>query len=296
MNMARRVETRASLTAELTCICRAGSSVERNEYYKSEDNVALQILPNPIKTLIQNPFYRKLHFGFGAPKGLYEYIIVRTKYIDNIYKMAIDNKIVQIIILGAGYDTRAIRLNKNSKQIKIFELDTIFTQNAKLNLYKKNNIAIPNNLYFAAINFEKEELSNKFDEIGIVMNKKSLYIIEGVTMYLKPEAVDKLFNNISKYMDKGSIVVFDYIYRDILRQEKKHYGEKGTNATVKRANESFQFGLEANAIGDYMNKFHLKVIDHLDAKEMEKRYFTDKKGKIIHPINDIHCLATIQKI
>ena len=127
-------------------------------------------------------------------------------------------------------------------------------------------------------------------------NRKSLYIIEGVTMYLEPGAVDRIFAEISKYMGKESVVVFDYIYSDVLRKEKKRYGEIGTIATVKKANESFQFGMEQNAIAEYMMKYKLNVIDHLDAKEMEKRYFTNGNGNIIHQVNDIHCLVTVQKI
>jgi methyltransferase (TIGR00027 family) len=294
--MARRVESRASLTAELTCICRAGSSAEKNLFYKSEDTIALQILPEPIRTLIKIPFYRKLHFGFGAPKGLYEYIITRTKYIDSIYKNALENKITQIVILGAGYDTRAIRLPNDYNQLKIYELDSIFTQQTKIKYYKNNGIQIPENLIFVPINFEKENLCNKFEDIGMKKNKKCLIILEGVTMYLEPTAVDLLFTEISRYMGKESIIVFDYIYNDVLRQGGKHYGEKGAIATVKRANESFQFGIENNSISEYLLKYYLQVIDHLDAKEMERRYFTDINGKIVHHVNDIHCLVTAQKI
>jgi methyltransferase (TIGR00027 family) len=294
--MARRIESRPSLTAELTCICRSGSSVEKNLFYKSEDAIALQILTEPIKTLIQHSFYRKLHFGLGAPHGLYEYIIIRTKYIDAIFKTAIENKINQVLILGAGYDTRAIRLPNNRNKVKIYEFDSVFTQQSKIKMFTTNDIQIPENLIFIPINFEKEKLSNKLLEIGVKRNQRSLYIIEGVTMYLEPSAIDVLFTEISKYMGKDSIVVFDYIYNDVIRQEKKHYGETEAIATVKKANESFQFGIEKGSITNYLLKYNLQVIDHLDAREMERRYFTDNKGKIIHQVNDIHCLVTAQKV
>jgi methyltransferase (TIGR00027 family) len=294
--MTRRVESRPSLTAELTCICRAGSSVEKNPFYKSGDVIALQILPQPIKTLIQNPFYRKLHFGFGAPKGLYEYIIVRTKYIDTVYQTAVENKASQVVILGAGYDTRAIRLPNNLRQMKIYEFDSVFTQQSKIKIYTSNAIQIPENVNFVPINFEKESLVEKFEAIGMKRNQKSLFILEGVTMYLEPAAVDVLFEDISNFMGKESLIVFDYIYDEVLRQEKKHYGETGAIAAVKKANESFQFGIEKGSIAEFLLKVNLQLTDHLDAKEMERRYFSDRDGKIIHPINDIHCLATAQKL
>jgi methyltransferase (TIGR00027 family) len=293
--MERRIESRASFTAELTCICRAGSSMEKNVFYKSGDSTALHILPEPIKTLLKIPFYRKLHFGLGAPKGLYEYIIVRTKYIDRIFQNALERQIVQIAILGAGYDTRAIRLPTNPKHVKIYEFDSTYTQELKQNLYRKNRITVPDNLVFAPINFEKENLGAKFEAIGFRKGQKCLFIIEGVTMYLAPSAVDAMFSEISNFMGKESMAVFDYIYSDVLRSENKHYGETATTTTVKKANESFQFGIEKEKINDFLRQYGLNVMDHLDAKEMESRYFTDEDGKVIHHVNDIHCLVTAEK-
>jgi len=294
--MKRRIEMGTSHTAELTCICRAGSSLEKDPYYRSEDYIALQILPSPINTLLKIPFYRTLHFGFGAPKGMYEYIITRTKYIDSTFENSIENGFTQVAILGAGYDTRAIRLSNNINQVRIFEFDSLFTQQAKIKIYQQKNIQIPEYLRFVSINFEKENLLEKFEEAGFMRDQKSLFIIEGTLMYLEPSSVKVLFKAISEYMGKESIIVFDYIYLDVLRHEKKHYGGTEAMNTVIKANESYQFGLEKDSISAFLSEYHLQVLDHLNAKEMEKRYFTDQKGRLIHHINDIHCLVTAKKV
>src|SRR5512140_1179946 len=119
MEMKKRIETTSSRTAEWTCICRAASSLETNPCYRSTDTVALRILPAPIKQLIQIPLYRTLHCRWGVPKGMYEYVIARTKYMDAVYQRAILERFEQIALLGAGFDTRAIRFPVEDGRTKI---------------------------------------------------------------------------------------------------------------------------------------------------------------------------------
>ncbi len=58
-------------------------------------------------------------------------------------------------------------------------------------------------------------------EAGFEENRKSLFLLEGVTMYLSHTATDSTFSIIRDVAGKGSMVVFDYIYAGVLRQEKK---------------------------------------------------------------------------
>jgi len=58
------------------------------------------------------------------------------------------------------------------------------------------------------------------------MGKKSLFFLEGVTMYLSQEALDDTFRFIADVSGRGSLIVFDYIHAGVLRRENKYYGEK----------------------------------------------------------------------
>ena len=71
-----------------------------------------------------------------APTGVYKYVIARTKYIDAVFKEALAEKFDQILLFGAGFDTRALRFQTEAQHTRIFELDAPFTQQAKLQQYK----------------------------------------------------------------------------------------------------------------------------------------------------------------
>jgi methyltransferase (TIGR00027 family) len=315
--MKKRLETSGSRTAEWTCICRAASSLETNAYYRSDDTIALKILPSPIKNLIQNPLYRKVHCYVGAPKGAYHYIIARTKFFDAVYQQAIAENYDHIVILGAGFDTRAIRFPSVEGRTRVHEFDSRNTQQAKLDWYRRGNISIPPNVVLEAVDFEKESLRAKWEAIGFPKNKRCLFVVEGVLMYLEPGAVDELFLMMSETMGEHSCVAFDYVYADVLRHERgrygeavpspvprfsqiadalRHgrgrYGEAGIVRSVSRVHEGWQFGIEKGEIARFLARYGLHLVSHLSAREMEETYFKDDRGRIVGHVNGAHGLAT----
>lgn len=80
-----RIETKTSRTAEFTCMSRAASYREKRECYKGADNIAYVLVPGFVKLLLRFPRACQLFNKYLAPKGIYEYIIARTKYIDSVF-------------------------------------------------------------------------------------------------------------------------------------------------------------------------------------------------------------------
>ena len=119
-NGKRRIETRTSRTAEFTCMSRAASYRETRGCYKGTDNIAYALVPGFIKLLLRFPRFCKLYNKYLAPKGIYEYVIARTKYIDSLFIDAFEQGFDQIVIFGAGFDSRAQRFNGLNKKTKIF--------------------------------------------------------------------------------------------------------------------------------------------------------------------------------
>jgi methyltransferase (TIGR00027 family) len=162
----RRIEHKTSRTAAMTCMSRAASYLERNPGYHSDDYLAVRILPKFIALLIHISLFRRLLARRLAPLGVYEYVIARTKYNDAVFKKALTNQFDQILIFGAGYDTRSLRFHEKSQHTQIFELDEPHTQEAKIRQLQKRRLDIPSNVVFIAIDFEKESLSRKLEKGG----------------------------------------------------------------------------------------------------------------------------------
>jgi len=292
--MGKRIESTTSRTAELTCISRACSAMEKRKQYKSDDYIALLLLPAWFKTIIRLPLAKKIFTRFIAPKGIYEYVISRTKYIDSVFNQAILQDFDQILIFGAGFDSRALRFKNETNQVKIFELDVIVTQQSKINQYQRRNLKIPENLTFISIDFDKDSLSEKLDESGFQKGLKSLFILEGLIMYLQPESVDFTFTTIQNYSGKGSWVVFDSVHDSVLQHEKKRYGEDGIVETVSKAGERWNFGLNQDQIVRFLNEYGMDLKDQKNSKDLEKDYFTSSNGQTVGCVNGTHFLVTAE--
>jgi len=289
----RRIDSKSSRTAGFICMYRAASYLEKNELYKSEDYIAPKLLPVPLKFLIK---YRLINFKWPFfPKGIYEYVIARTKYLDNIFKESIENGIDQILLFGAGFDTRAVRFTVKNMKTKIFELDTLYTQTAKIEQFRKRDISISGNTIFIPIDFHVDSVSEKLESSGFNRNKTTLFIMEGIIQYLTKEAVDELFKLIYELSVPGSRAVFDYIYASVLRRENIYHGESNIYKKVNSAREPWLFGIEKGETEAFVKNYHFQLIQDLDSEDLEKMFFRDESGNIVAKINGTHCIAYIEK-
>ena len=291
----KRIEAQASRTAEWTCLCRAISSLEQNRFYKSDDRLALSLLPYFLMLLIRIPFAGRLMLRLFAAQGIYEYVIARTKYIDTVFRQALFEHFSQILLFGAGFDTRALRFQKEARQTRIFELDAPATQQAKIQQYRKRNLSIPANLVFIAIDFDKELLPDKLDTAGFRADRRSLFVLEGLLMYLEPESVHQTFQNIRHYAGAGSRVVFDYLKASVLRHENALYGQSRIAQSVRKAGEQWRFGLDPAEIEQFVNPYGFEVSDHKCARELEAIYFQDTDGQLIARVNGTHCIVSASR-
>ncbi|HWR44864.1 SAM-dependent methyltransferase [Sporomusa sp.] len=280
--MSKRIETKVSITAQGTCLMRAISYYEQDKYYKSDDYIAPLIIPQFLNFLAKYTISRTvLKKRFFKNPGLYEYIISRTKFIDNVFKNLAAN-IEQVLIFGAGFDSRAIRFKDELKNAKVFELDAPVTQQAKIHRLKGKNIEIPGNLKFISLDFTKESLSQKLDEAGFQKHRTCLFVLEGLTYYLNQESIDSTLSLISDYSAKDSLLVFDYASALAIRQEHIHDDPKIKEhyQFLAKAGEKPGFTLEG-PIQDFLAKYNFQLIDELDSTKLAEMYFNKEELGLI---------------
>ena len=106
----RRIETRASGTADIMCLARAASYKDKRECYSGPDDIAYILVPPFFKLLLKSTWLMKPLIRLFYPKGMYEYIIAGTKYFDAVFVQALKQEFEQVVIFGAGLDSRALRL------------------------------------------------------------------------------------------------------------------------------------------------------------------------------------------
>jgi methyltransferase (TIGR00027 family) len=273
----RRIETRASRTADITCGCRAISFYESNPFLKSSDWIAPMLLPRTFQTLLKIPYADKVLRYMLGPRGVYEWVIARTKYIDTLFEKAGEETFKQVLILGAGFDSRAVRFHKELAGARVFELDSGTTQLMKTIQYLKRGIIIPDNVTFIPINFEMESVTQKLEKAGFIKGAKTLLLIEGTVQYLKPDLVRQTMSSILELTGSGSRLILEY-------------GEAGMTEWLESGVEHLKFGLSENLVEEFLIDAGYHLLDRKDSKALEKTFFTDTRGRIrgkVHSMQSI---------
>jgi methyltransferase (TIGR00027 family) len=233
----RRIEREGSSTAGYTCFSRACATRERDERFRGPDHLAEIFMP-PIPNILLNvTFLRKWCMRKMFPTGIYEYVLARTRVFDEAFVDALERGFSQIVLLGAGMDTRALRFQDRNRDTTIFELDIDATQQYKCEVYKRKKTALPDTLVFVPIDFNKQRLADVLSQAGYREQQRTLFLWEGVTMYLEADTVDSTLAFIRSSAAEGSIVAFDYVRASVLRRENTLYGEKGGYDRVVQAGE-----------------------------------------------------------
>jgi methyltransferase (TIGR00027 family) len=292
----KAIETRVSDTASFMCLFRAMSSIEDRAEYHGNDDMAIVFIPSKIKLMLKSKRLSHIFLRLVTASGMYEYVIARIRCFDDRFRQALTEGFDQVMIFGAGFDTRAIRFSRINKGTKIFELDAPVTQEMKVRLLKEKNVALPDNLIFVPLNFNTQSLEDRLDEAGFKKGVKTLFLLEGVTMYLTANAVDGTFEFMTKNSGAGSMVTFDHIYASVLRNENRYYGEKGMVKAVSRKGESFAFGIEEGKTGDFVSKHGLSMVEQSSSGDLERKYFTTPDGQLKCRVNGTHNIVTVKKL
>ena len=207
-----------SLTAELTTFARAAESARPEIRRLCHDPLAREFLNTPLRILAGSRILAGLVVWWAerlAP-GVPGEVLGRTKYIDDSLKTRIDDGIEQLVILGAGYDSRVYRFDGLNPRVKVFEVDHPATQRVKMKRVERLLGRLPDHVVFVPVDFEQEKLHLKLFEKGYDRNKKTFYIWEGVTYYLTAKAVDETLAFVVDNSGTGSSIIFDYAFQRVL--------------------------------------------------------------------------------
>ena len=173
----------------------------------------------------------------AGSENLVNFVISRTLYFDCIIERAIP-EVEQFVFMGAGYDTRAYG-KLMQKNVKFFELDQANVQQQKRAALESAGIPCEH-LSFVSIDFSSEKLFDKLIEAGFDPDKKTLFLWEGVTLYLSQADVRRTMQAIRANAAKGSVLLAD-IYADrFLQMVRKGAGKK----TMDYTNEGVDFSLD----------------------------------------------------
>jgi methyltransferase (TIGR00027 family) len=204
-------KNRASSTAKLVALWRALAHDGHTFVPNFSDAQAAPLLTGAFR--LSYELARKQLARMPADKRTqvierFEPVIVRVATIDAELLDAIQNGIRQVVILGAGFDTRAHRFSELSG-IKVYEVDHPATQAEK----RARMASLPEpkaQVIYTAVDFERDSLSERLAVSGHDGSAPTVWIWEGVVMYLADPAVNATLSAVRALSRPNSRLILQY--------------------------------------------------------------------------------------
>ncbi len=249
---------------------------------------AIETLKPEADRIVSDPYARALVPGgimfsislWIIKSGLYErmapgataFIIGRERYIDDYLTACLSEGFDQIVILGAGFDTRAFRI-LGIEHTRVFEIDQLATQAVKLERLKNVIDPLPAYITFVPADLNIQQLGEVLRSGGYDEQGKTLFIWQGVIYFLKPEGVDSTLAFIADHSGPDSAVIFDYIYNETLRDTTHGYGKTLARAG-KMSGEPYVFGIDRGQVGAFLAQRGFCGVIDMPLEDLKPKYFT----------------------
>ena len=245
---------------------------------ESEKPAGVRICYDPLaRSFTPHAFYllSRLFAGYGERRapGAQGFIICRCRYFDDYLQACLEAGARQVVILGAGLDSRAYRGELQRRAVRVFEVDSPATQAGKITRVKAALGALPPNVTYVSIDFNEETL-DKLSACGYDPTVKTLFLWEGVTYYLNAEAVDATLAWVRSNSTSGSAVIFDYLYTSALTGRRQRGEIKRMQRYSGVTGEKLVFGVERGQIEDFLTRRGFTHVVDADAGRIKSLYCT----------------------
>jgi len=265
----------SSLTAQGAALIRALEAKKPAEQRVCYDPLAHSFVHPILRTL--GPLL--MHFGPFRSPGLWEYFTARVRYVDDYITSSVQQGTQQLVILGAGYDSRAYYLEALRSLKQVFEVDHPATQRAKRARLKQTGLAPLTNIAYVPVNFMTSQLDSLFEH-GYQADLPTLFVWEGVIPYLSAEAVDSTLAFIRQHALPGSAIIFDYLYAEALASAHTR-SELSTVSRLRRiSGEQIVFGIPAGTLVSFLTQRGFTDVVDITHTDLEQLYFQGTKREV----------------
>lgn len=166
----------------------------------------------------------------------------------------------QLVILGAGFDSRAWT---HGEGLKVFEVDAPATQHRKRRILKQLDLHAPDTI-FVEVDFREASWLDTLCAHGFDRTLPTVVLWEGVTYYLPESAVHEVLESCAQ-LAPGSVVAFDYFSAHWVHPQ--HWRGRALRRLLVFLGEPWVYGMPIHpsvhaAAQDLLNLHGLSVQDH----------------------------------
>lgn len=271
-------ERSSSRTALAVAWLRAAHQVLEAAPRILEDPVAPRLLGPDAESAIRTgmePFQNR------AARGLRSHVVLRSRHAEEQLQVAVQRGARQYAVLGAGYDTFALRQPPWAQALRIFEVDHPGSQADKRRRIAEAGLQAPANLVFAAVDFEHESLLDGLRRHGVDTAQPTFFSWLGVTMYLSKDAVAATLRATAAFAPGSGIVLTYAAPRGHDAGSDAAQAELAQRAA--RVGEPWQSWYEPQEIESALREAGYREVDFLTLEQARARYYDSRPADLPAP-------------
>ena len=261
-------EPSASRTAAYMALFRALETRRRGGVF--EDPYAERFLPASLRVVAAGARLPPIREGVSRYidrrwPGARTSAVARTRAIDDLLVEAVREGVRQVVLLGAGYDTRALRMPELA-EVPVFELDRPALLVAKRERLPEQR----DGLQRVEIDFARDDPIEALAAAGFDRGAPAAFVWEGVTNYLTPEAAEATFRAVAGTAPAGRLI-FTYVHRGAIDGTVEYEGADRLRETVAGVGEPWTFGLDPGELDGYLAERGLMLLGDEGADDYRRR-------------------------
>lgn len=216
--------------------------------------------------------------------GIQLHYALRKLYLEEIARAALADGFRQVVIFGAGYDTLALRLHESFPDTHFIELDHPATQRRKTHALAAiaaarrdarqiSHLRQTSNLHFLPVDLTRQQLAATLrDFAGYCADAPTLFIAEGLLMYLSPVEVDKLFGAIRESGGASSRFAFTFMEPQGDGRINFRTRSRIVDAWLGSRREVFKWGIRRSELNHYLAARGFALRDLATHETFRRRY------------------------
>ena len=259
---------------------------------------SVRIADDPYGIAFTSPRLQKL-FAENTPRALaavpglktwIAYMQVRTRILDDAIRDFVAGGGRQVVLLGAGYDCRALRLPELA-DARVYEIDHPATQSHKRDVL--DHIGALSPAVYVTWDFETrpmDELPEALAEAGHDAGAPTITIWEGVTMYLTEGAIDSSLRAIAAWSMPGSQLAMTYFAKS--RLERPSFATRVVQAAVARLGEPFKFGWDPEQLPDYLHERGFELVRDISTPDAARELLPSDLARTVRSADSRVAIAS----
>ena len=244
--------------------------------------------------LIEQKWFRRLVLAVEhlMIPGIMLHYVVRKRYLEEITRRSLRDGVQQVVVLGAGFDMLALRLHQEFPAVTFIECDHPATQQVKQQALQAHGLP-QSNLQFLPLDFCLQSLDDSLLTFPQYQpNAATLFIAEGLLMYLEPDNVDSIFRFISRHSGPQSCFAWTFMEPQAGGRIRFRNSTRLMDVWLWLRHETFRCAIERKAIGKYLDARGFVLRELVTTETFRQRYLNPAgTSRVVLADGDHLCIA-----